>query len=146
MAELVKKIKFQEKEIEIKGKKKGSFHHKYFVCGVMREGTAYKYVITLTYNGESVSFVFHDSIYNFSKGIFLTESDLPTCFYAFLNDVVAGKMDFVSFVDYFGYDKLTEAKDVHRLCVRSAEKYDKLFSDEFDVYDLIDYMQEKYDL
>ena len=69
-----------------------------------------------------------------------TESDIFEMFYVFLSDCQIAK-DYI----FEEYQKEFEGtKESYNTCKRALQKFEKVFALGFDLYDFLNYMQEKY--
>lgn len=99
------------------------------------------YIIKFKFGKNSGKFDFFDSLHNFETGqTDKTEIDIFEMFYMFLSDCQIAK-------DYFfeEYQKEFEGtKESYNICKRALQKFEKVFAPGFDLYDFLNYMQEKY--
>lgn len=89
-------------------------------------------------------FNFYDSVMHFEEGReYLTEEDLKFAFRCFLEDALAGLLDFEDFLAEFGYDE-REGKRIWKDCQKQFEKAKKLgFENEEDLADALNELTEK---
>ena len=98
--------------------------------------------ITISCNGRKTSFDFWGSI---SKPEITTENELIFSLYCFLNDGISTiDNDFFDFCNEFWYECNREADKIFKACKRSLIKLEKVFN--CDLYELINELQENYDL
>ena len=88
----------------------------------MTSGNEYR--VTLTYNGKTIWFNFHDNVYN--------KSNKNDFVYALLSDAQAYEYarDINDFKDEFCYSDYNTAKRVYNGCKKQYERLNKLFSDD----------------
>lgn len=99
------------------------------------------YIIKFKFGKDSARFDFFDSLHNFETGqTDKTESDIFEMFYVFLSDCQIVK-DYI----FEEYQKEFEGtKESYNTCKRALQKFEKVFAPGFDLYDFLNYMQEKY--
>lgn len=99
------------------------------------------YIIKFKFGKDSARFDFFDSLHNFETGqTDKTESDIFEMFYMFLSDCQIVK-DYI----FEEYQKEFEGtKESYNTCKRALQKFEKVFAPGFDLYDFLNYMQEKY--
>lgn len=102
------------------------------------------YIVKFKYGKESAKFDFFDSLNNFETGqTDKTEIDIFEMFYMFLSDCQVAT-NYYSFEDY--QKELEGTKESHNACKRSLQKFCRVFDlSHIDLYNLANYMQEKYD-
>lgn len=101
------------------------------------------YIIKFKFGKDSARFDFFDSLHNFETGqTDKTESDIFEMFYVFLSDCQIVK-DYI----FEEYQKEFEgAKESYNTCKRALQKFCHVFDlSHIDLYNLANYMQEKYD-
>lgn len=99
------------------------------------------YIIKFKFGKDSARFDFFDSLHNFETGqTDKTESDIFEMFYMFLSDCQIVK-DYI----FEEYQKEFEGtKESYNTCKRALQKFEKVFAPGIDLYDLTNYLQEKY--
>ena len=100
------------------------------------------YIIKFKFGKNSAKFDFFDSLHNFETGqTDKTESDIFEMFYVFLSDCQIAK-DYI----FEEYQKEFEGtKESYNTCKRALQKFERVFcSSGIDLYDLSNYLQEKY--
>lgn len=99
------------------------------------------YIVKFKYGKSSGKFDFFDSQRNLEIGqTDKTESDIFEMFYLFLSDCQIAK-DYI----FEEYQKEFEGtKESYNTCKRALQKFEKVFAPGFDLYDFLNYMQEKY--
>lgn len=99
------------------------------------------------YTGKATYFNFYGSNYDYEMGKReLYGKELLSAFHCFLDDCICAKNDFNEFCADLGYDNDSiKALRIYRECQRSLKKYDRIFSS-VDIYDLANYLQEKYEI
>ena len=102
------------------------------------------YIVKFKYGKESAKFDFFDSLNNFETGqTDKTEIDIFEMFYMFLSDcqVATNYYSFEDFQTEFG-----GTKENYNACKRALQKFCRVFDlSHIDLYNLANYMQEKYD-
>lgn len=74
------------------------------------------------------------------------EQDLMGALYCYLSDAQAGEMDYEEFCSEFGYEWYDrKSKQVWKKCQQSAESFRRVFFN-YDVCDLLNEIQEEYDV
>lgn len=96
----------------------------------------HNHLITIQYKGKKTTFEFWNSL---SEGEIKTESSLLETLSAFIDDSMAGDMEYHDFCDEFGYDEEyggvnKKPMKIYNSCVKMYKKYERLFS--ADIYDL----------
>lgn len=99
------------------------------------------YIVKFKYGKSSGKFDFFDSLHNFETGqTNKTEIDIFKMFYTFLSDCqIVANYSFEDFQAEFG-----GTKEGYNACKRALQKFEKVFAPGFDLYDFLNYMQEKY--
>ena len=99
------------------------------------------YIVKFKFGKDSARFDFFDSLHNFETGqTDKTESDIFEMFYMFLSDCQIVK-DYI----FEEYQKEFEGtKESYNTCKRALQKFEKVFAPGIDLYDLTNYLQEKY--
>lgn len=99
------------------------------------------YIIKFKFGKNSGKFDFFESLHNFETGqTDKTEIDIFEMFYMFLSDCQIAK-DYI----FEEYQKEFEGtKESYNTCKRALQKFEKVFAPGFDLYDFLNYMQEKY--
>lgn len=98
--------------------------------------------ITILHNGKKTSFDFWGSIMHPE---IKTEKELVYAFYCFLSDGISAETnDFFDFCDEFGYEPTRDSQKIYNACKKSLAKIKNVFS--CDIYDLINELQENYNL
>lgn len=99
------------------------------------------YIIKFKFGKNSGKFDFFDSLHNFETGqTDKTEIDIFEMFYMFLSDCQIAK-DY-TFEEY--QIEFEGTKESYNTCKRALQKFEKVFAPGFDLYDFLNYMQEKY--
>ena len=80
--------------------------------------------ITVKTNKGKITFDFWSSIANPE---ITNDNELIFAFYCFLSDSFAAEQTYFDFCSEFGYDTNTESKKIYNSCVRSKNKFDKIF-------------------
>lgn len=101
------------------------------------------YIVKFKFGKNSAKFDFFDSLHNFETGqTDKTEIDIFEMLYIFLSDCQ------IATDCYFFEDFQTEfggTKEGYNACKRALQKFERVFcSSGIDLYDLINYLQEKY--
>ena len=101
------------------------------------------YIVKFKFGGNSARFDFFDSLHNFETGqTDKTEMDIFEMFYLFLSDCLIAK-DY-AFEDY--QKEFEGTKESYNACKRALQKFCRVFDlSHIDLYNLANYMQEKYD-
>lgn len=75
----------------------------------------------------------------------MTEDELVNAFYCFVSDAVAyaNAQDIDDFASEFGYTKITECMKAYKGCKSAYDKWQKF---DLDVYDMLTFLQETYNL
>ena len=82
-----------------------------------------KYRVRMSYNGETISFYFHDNFKNESgKKDYLYSLLVDMCAYGSTDDVY-------EFMREFGYSDYEEAQRIRNACKRNGDKVHKLFNE-----------------
>jgi len=142
-------LKWKDKEFKIISIGRKEFHDE----DLRGWRNRYKILVELVVKNQRnpfTGFDFHDSIDNYSNGKQrLTDNDLIWAFDCFLTDGEAylSNQDIDEFANMFGYTKVSEALKAYNGCKRSYEKISKTLgiSDD-ELYDLINYLHETYDI
>lgn len=102
------------------------------------------YIVKFKYGKESAKFDFFDSLNNFETGqTDKTEIDIFEMFYMFLSDCQVAT-NYYSFEDY--QKEFEGTKESYNACKRALQKFCRVFDlSHIDLYNLANYMQEKYD-
>lgn len=102
------------------------------------------YIVKFKFEKNSAKFDFFDSLHNFETGqTDKTEIDIFEMLYIFLSDcqIVTDCYSFEDFQTEFG-----GMKENYNACKRALQKFERVFdSSGIDLYELSNYMQEKYD-
>lgn len=120
----------------------------------------YKFTVTITNmdSKRSRSFSFYTSINDFEKRKnYLDEDDVVFAFYCFISDSISGTYTFKQFCDEFGYDYYADegwgynrvndkSKKIHDACVKSFKKAQDLGFTENELYNMVNYLQETYEV
>lgn len=131
-------VVFEGKEIGISAKHIG-------VTIGQGRSTVYTFKVTISYERKKVSFMYNDSINNYYRGITeLSELDLIGCLQSFIIDCICGTESLEDFILEFGLE-LEEGTKIHRLCKKQYAKFERLFGNEVDIYELDEYLKNKYD-
>ena len=82
------------------------------------------FLVTVTYNGKSCRFMFHDNYRN--------ESSKEEILYCLLSDAEAFdySLNYGDFAYVYGYKLCTKARKAYNGCKRQSERLHKLFTDE----------------
>lgn len=101
------------------------------------------YIITVSYEGKRLSFDWFDSLSNFRAGnIDKSRNEIIEMFYSFLSDCKMA-IDYYSFEDFRA--EFGGTKEGYNACKRALQKFERVFySSGIDLYDLANYLQEKY--
>ena len=101
------------------------------------------YIIKFKFGKGSARFDFFDSLHNFETGqTDKTEMDIFEMFYSFLSDCRI-VIDCYSFEDFQA--EFEGTKEGYNACKRALQKFERVFcSSGIDLYDLSNYLQEKY--
>ena len=101
------------------------------------------YIVKFKYGKSSGKFDFFDSLHNFETGqTDKTEIDIFEIFYSFLSDCRI-VIDCYSFEDFQA--EFEGTKEGYNACKRALQKFERVFcSSGIDLYDLSNYLQEKY--
>lgn len=102
------------------------------------------YIVKFKFGGNSARFDFFDSLHNFETGqTDKTETDIFEMFYMFLSDCQVAT-NYYSFEDY--QKEFEGTKESYNACKRALQKFCRVFDlSHIDLYNLANYMQEKYD-
>ena len=90
---------------------------------VVNNGKNYLYKIMCLFKSNWFTFTFTDSQYNHDNGKMLGENDLKEALSCYLNDAMAGALDYPEFLEEFGYDGGRESYNIHTAC---KEVYNEL--------------------
>lgn len=97
----------------------------------------YRITVKNTNNGKRTGFDFWASI---AKPKLTTEHDVLDAFRCFINDALAGEMDFTEFCGELGYDEDSRtAERTWKACKRSANKLRRIYDG--DLYELINSLE-----
>lgn len=101
------------------------------------------YIIKFKFGKGSARFDFFDSLHNFETGqTDKTEMDIFEMFYSFLSDCRIA-IDCYSFEDFQA--EFEGTKEGYNACKRALQKFERMFCNSgIDLYDLSNYLQEKY--
>ena len=101
------------------------------------------YIVTVSYEGKRLSFNWFDSFHNFRYGIVdKNREEMMEMFYSFLSDCKMA-IDCYSFEDFRA--EFGGTKEGYNACKRALQKFERVFySSGIDLYDLANYLQEKY--
>ena len=101
------------------------------------------YIVKFKYGKSSGKFDFFDSLCNFETGqTDKTEIDIFEMFYTFLSDCQIA-IDCYSFEDFQA--EFGGTKEGYNACKRALQKFERVFYNSgIDLYDLTNYLQEKY--
>ena len=102
------------------------------------------YIVKFKFGKNSAKFDFFDSLHNFETGqTDKTEIDIFEMLYIFLSDCQMAT-DCYSFEDF--QTELGGTKENYNACKRALQKFERVFAGSgIDLYELSNYMQEKYD-
>ena len=102
------------------------------------------YIVKFKFGKNSAKFDFFDSLHNFETGqTDKTEIDIFEMFYMFLSDCQVAT-NYSSFEDY--QKEFGGTKESYNACKRALQKFCHVFDlSHIDLYNLANYMQEKYD-
>ena len=101
------------------------------------------YIVRFKFGKDSARFDFFDSLNNFETGqTDKTEIDIFEMFCTFLSDCQIG-IDCYSFEDFQA--EFEGTKEGYNACKRALQKFERVFCNSgIDLYDLTNYLQEKY--
>lgn len=101
------------------------------------------YIVRFKFGGNCARFDFFDSLHNFETGqTDKTEIDIFEMFYMFLSDCLIATNCY-SFEDYQA--EFGGTKEGYNACKRALQKFERVFNGSgIDLYNLSNYMQEKY--
>lgn len=101
------------------------------------------YIVRFKFGKDSARFDFFDSLNNFETGqTDKTEIDIFEMFYSFLSDCQIA-INCYSFEDFQA--EFEGTKEGYNACKRALQKFERVFySSGIDLYDLLNYIQEKY--
>lgn len=99
----------------------------------------FKVTVKNTDTKTRVSFDFYGSQNDYQNGVLeLGQSDLKHALYSFISDSQAGTMEFEEFCNEFGYNEDSRrAEKIHKACIKSFEKLEKLDISESEMYDYL---------
>ena len=101
------------------------------------------YIVKFKFGKNSAKFDFFDSLHNFETGqTDKTKSDIFEMFYTFLSDCQM-TTNYLSFEEYQA--EFEGTKEGYNACKRALQKFERVFYNSgIDLYDLSNYIQEKY--
>jgi len=112
-------------------------------------GWRMKYNLKITSNrGKSIHFHFYDSVANYEKGKYNLGYDKYWAFYCLVTDAIAA-LDYPDIDDFyraFGYDSVKKCLKAFNGCQRAVKKLEKLGLSISQIYELSNYLRERYDL
>ena len=112
--------------------------------------THFRFIVTISVNGEKVSFTYYDSFANWQKNITKLDADaLKTALDCFLSDAMCyeNARDFQDFCADFGYDPFEDrakAMNVFRGCEKHFNNALRLFGDVDTICNVINEINESY--
>ena len=101
------------------------------------------FAVTVQSGAVKETFEYHISIVDTNNGKkVLTDADHISALYAFIEDGIAGLMDFEEFMDEYGYDDCRKGYKIHKACEAAQKQCARLGLG--DLYAVSNYIQEKY--
>lgn len=99
----------------------------------------FKVTVKNTDSKTRISFDFYGSYADWQNGVIeLCQSDLKHALYSFISDSEAGTKEFEEFCSELGYDTDSrKAEKIHKACIKSFEKLEKLGISESEMYDYL---------